>query len=464
MTRLTLCLVSVTASLGLAAEPAPQEKSKFWPWEAQIGASFMGYNSKKISGHEFSPDNPRLAPSIRFSLDPISLPFGSILFSAGYRLENELGLDAWSDLKHEGQLQVGALLRFETSKNFDFEAGFDYRNDSMLAPERRGTESKHSEWRPWLRANARYLFDRGTNVTPFVGIEGAFALSSMDVSASDYIRDYANNTGRFPGQEGPRTEQSYTKGHFPLWEVALVGGVRFGRHGGYSASPKPSKPKEVAPVATETPVTRTEETRRPTRPNAQEEARRAEEEARQAEARRRAEEERQAEEARRRADEARREEERRQAEEATRRQAEATRRQAEADLARARAQVEAVILYFPTSGDTETSQDRALIKTWATQYKNIVDPSDLIITGHTDNQGTWDRNKDLSVRRANRMASLLRAEGITVPAANITGESFDKPVADNDTAEGRAKNRRVELRIKGVNTNSVREGRLAGVR
>jgi len=477
MTRVALWLVSFTASLSLVAGQSPQDqqKSKFWPWEVQVGASFMGYDSHNATGPlastEFSAKNPRLAPSIRLSLDPISLPFGSILFSAGYRLGNDVPLERYgrssrSDLSHDGQLQLGALLRFETSKNLEFGIGADYRSDSMKASQLSGTESKSSEMIPWARANARYMFNNWEHKLrwPFVGVEVAYALSGVDVNSSNYYRDYAINTGDYPlGEVGTTTSpNSFTRGNFPAWEVALVGGIRFGKHGSYTA-PRPSAPKEVVTTPTPRPSAVTE-TRRPNvNRQAEEAARQAEEARRLAEEARRRDEEaaRRAEEARRRDEEAKR----RADEEAARQTAEARRRaDLDAARARARAQVEAVILYFPTSGATETSQDRALIKTWVTQYKNVVDPSDLIITGHTDNQGAWDRNKELSVRRANTLANLLRAEGINVPAANITGESFDKPAADNATAEGRAKNRRVELRIRGANNNSVREGRLAGVR
>lgn len=69
------------------------------------------------------------------------------------------------------------------------------------------------------------------------------------------------------------------------------------------------------------------------------------------------------------------------------------------------------------------------------------------VAGHTDAQGSAERNRALSQRRAEMVMSYLVARG--VPAAGLVARGYgpDQPVADNDSAEGRAKNRRVELRV-----------------
>lgn len=70
----------------------------------------------------------------------------------------------------------------------------------------------------------------------------------------------------------------------------------------------------------------------------------------------------------------------------------------------------------------------------------------LYIVGHTDNQGSYDYNKDLSQRRAAAVvADLVKTYGITQSRLTPVGVSFLAPVASNRTEEGRAKNRRVEL-------------------
>lgn len=70
----------------------------------------------------------------------------------------------------------------------------------------------------------------------------------------------------------------------------------------------------------------------------------------------------------------------------------------------------------------------------------------LDIIGHTDNQGSAQYNLDLSRRRAAAVvAALTSAYGIAPGRLSSSGEGFERPVAPNDTEEGRARNRRVEL-------------------
>ncbi len=69
----------------------------------------------------------------------------------------------------------------------------------------------------------------------------------------------------------------------------------------------------------------------------------------------------------------------------------------------------------------------------------------LRVEGHTDNQGSASANQALSEKRAQSVVAWLTGHG--VPAARLTAKGFGqtKPVDDNSTEEGRAKNRRVEL-------------------
>lgn len=67
------------------------------------------------------------------------------------------------------------------------------------------------------------------------------------------------------------------------------------------------------------------------------------------------------------------------------------------------------------------------------------------IEGHTDNQGTPAANKTLSLDRAKAVAAAVAAAGIKAERMGTVGWGEEKPVADNRTEEGRAKNRRVEL-------------------
>lgn len=72
---------------------------------------------------------------------------------------------------------------------------------------------------------------------------------------------------------------------------------------------------------------------------------------------------------------------------------------------------------------------------------------DMAIEGHTDSQGDDAMNLDLSKRRAKRAKDYLISKGISSSRLSSEGFGETKPVADNGTAEGRAKNRRVEFRI-----------------
>ena len=76
-----------------------------------------------------------------------------------------------------------------------------------------------------------------------------------------------------------------------------------------------------------------------------------------------------------------------------------------------------------------------------------VNPSaNLSIEGHTDNTGTESENKGLSQKRADAIASYLISKGIDAKRLNAKGYGSDKPISDNKTKAGKAKNRRVELK------------------
>lgn len=76
--------------------------------------------------------------------------------------------------------------------------------------------------------------------------------------------------------------------------------------------------------------------------------------------------------------------------------------------------------------------------------------SDLRITveGHTDNRGTLDYNQALSAKRANFIMDFLIFQGIAPGRLKFAGYSYSRPVASNETSEGRRKNRRVDLVIQ----------------
>ena len=71
----------------------------------------------------------------------------------------------------------------------------------------------------------------------------------------------------------------------------------------------------------------------------------------------------------------------------------------------------------------------------------------ITITGHTDNFGTEAYNLNLSENRAKAVADYLRERGIDAQRIRHGGAGSNFPIADNDTEQGRSRNRRVEFKL-----------------
>jgi len=76
----------------------------------------------------------------------------------------------------------------------------------------------------------------------------------------------------------------------------------------------------------------------------------------------------------------------------------------------------------------------------------------IIAVGHTDNVGSDSFNQKLSVARAESVKAYMVSKGIEKNRVYTEGKGEKQPVADNKTAEGRAKNRRVEIEVVGTRT------------
>ena len=74
----------------------------------------------------------------------------------------------------------------------------------------------------------------------------------------------------------------------------------------------------------------------------------------------------------------------------------------------------------------------------------------IIAVGHTDSVGTDAYNQKLSVSRSEAVKSYLTSKGVEKNRVYTEGKGEKQPVADNKTAEGRAKNRRVEIEVVGT--------------
>lgn len=108
-----------------------------------------------------------------------------------------------------------------------------------------------------------------------------------------------------------------------------------------------------------------------------------------------------------------------------------------------------LILYFEFSSADDSNfaeKDRnylnALINCLGT-----LENAKIKVEGHTDDVGGSGNNQILSRARARKIRSYLSANGISEDRISIKGYGEDYPVADNDSDEGRAKNRRVEIKL-----------------
>ena len=76
----------------------------------------------------------------------------------------------------------------------------------------------------------------------------------------------------------------------------------------------------------------------------------------------------------------------------------------------------------------------------------------IVAVGHTDSVGSASYNQKLSIHRAEAVKQYLVSKGIDANRVYTEGKGEKQPVADNKTAAGRAKNRRVEVEVIGTRT------------
>ena len=90
-------------------------------------------------------------------------------------------------------------------------------------------------------------------------------------------------------------------------------------------------------------------------------------------------------------------------------------------------------------------------------------PNSLIdVYGHTDSTGSESYNMDLSRRRAQTVANYLISQGVAASRIRSDGFGETLPIASNDTPEGRAANRRVEIKIVPISQEQVEAARQQG--
>jgi outer membrane protein OmpA-like peptidoglycan-associated protein len=87
------------------------------------------------------------------------------------------------------------------------------------------------------------------------------------------------------------------------------------------------------------------------------------------------------------------------------------------------------------------------------------DKTVIEVAGHTDSVGSDTYNQGLSQRRADSVAAYLGSHGVTRTRVVTVGAGEGHPVASNDTEEGRAQNRRVEITIVPVSEENVQQAK-----
>ena len=101
---------------------------------------------------------------------------------------------------------------------------------------------------------------------------------------------------------------------------------------------------------------------------------------------------------------------------------------------------------FETGNSTLTSTGRQVLDLLAPVLQRLPGRSFEVI-GHTDAQGSRPQNIALSAARADTVKAHLASKGIAADSITTSGAGPDRPVASNDTPDGRARNRRIELRV-----------------
>lgn len=107
-----------------------------------------------------------------------------------------------------------------------------------------------------------------------------------------------------------------------------------------------------------------------------------------------------------------------------------------------RAQILAASIMFDNNSSVLTKNSYPAIRELADSLKTNPDMN-LLIEGHTDNTGKPAYNMELSLERANAVKKVLLSQGIVETRIQVKGYGDTRPVADNQTRAGKAKNRRV---------------------
>ena len=104
---------------------------------------------------------------------------------------------------------------------------------------------------------------------------------------------------------------------------------------------------------------------------------------------------------------------------------------------------------FELGGSTLSDEGKAAVAELVTQFKERdVTVKEVTIEGHTDSSGDAAFNQQLSEQRAEAVKAEVVANGGNADKIKTIGYGESKPIADNSTREGRAQNRRVEIKVE----------------
>ncbi len=91
------------------------------------------------------------------------------------------------------------------------------------------------------------------------------------------------------------------------------------------------------------------------------------------------------------------------------------------------------------------AEDKQRLDAAVAQLKTLPEDATIQVTGYTDSIGSEKYNQELSMRRAQAAKDYLVSNGVAENRIVLSGMGESNPIASNDTAEGRAMNRRVEV-------------------
>jgi NitT/TauT family transport system substrate-binding protein len=106
-----------------------------------------------------------------------------------------------------------------------------------------------------------------------------------------------------------------------------------------------------------------------------------------------------------------------------------------------------VSIFFPTGSSSLDENAKAVLETQVVDLAATFGSAYMRISGNTDNVGSRDTNLRLSRARADAVTRFLVSKGFDRNKFEVVGNGPDKPVASNDSDEGRARNRRTDFEV-----------------